>query len=121
MIAEWLRSIVRSVPRWMLPNRASRPNRPPVPIRRRPANVLVLKRWSVSGAPTPPLHWVPCHPATVARFKATVVCSRGHTMTLKQHAVDADGAVWPSLVCHAPGCEFHRYVQLDGWTGGAYD
>lgn len=112
MIAQFLRSIGRWFWQWVGPIRS------PLPSRCRPRNVLVLTRWNASGECPPPLHWVPCHPATAARFKATVVCNRGHALTLKQHTVDAQGAVWPSVVCPMPGCEFHRYVQLDGWMGG---
>ena len=121
MIAQFLRSIGRSFRQWVWLSRPPQANRPPSPVRRHPRKVLALTRWNASGEPPAALYWVPCHPATAARFKATIVCDRGHALTLKQHAVDAQGAVWPSVVCPTPGCEFHRYVQLDGWTGGAFE
>lgn len=119
MIVQFLQSFGRWIRQRLWPNRS--PQTTASPLRRRPRNVLALACWEADGEPTPALHWVPCHPTTAARFKATVVCDRGHALTLKQHAVDAQGAVWPSVVCPALGCEFHRYVQLDGWTGGAYE
>lgn len=93
----------------------------PPTLRHRPRNILALARWEADGESAPALHWVPCHAATAARFKATIVCDRGHASTLKQHAVDEQGAVWPSVVCSVPGCEFHRYVQLDDWTGETFE
>ena len=121
MTAQFLRSIGRWLRQWVWPSRSPQANRPLSPVRRRPRNVLVLTRWNANGEPPSALHWAPCHPDTAARFKATVVCDRGHALTLKQHAVDAQGAVWPSVVCATPGCEFHRYIQLDGWTGAAFE
>jgi hypothetical protein len=66
----------------------------------------------------PPLHWKACHPSTQRRFKADLTCSRGHGISLKNHRIEADGRVVPSVVCLAPGCDFHEYVSLDGWNGG---
>ncbi|MCJ2086731.1 hypothetical protein MKK88_12110 [Methylobacterium sp. E-005] len=37
---------------------------------------------------------------------------------LRDHTVEADGRVVPSIVCNAPGCDFHEIVRLEGWTGG---
>lgn len=121
MIAQFLRSIGRSLRQWVRLSWPPQANRTLSPVRRRPRNVMAMTRWNASGEPPPALHWVPCHPATTARFKATVVCDHSHAFTLKHHAVDAQGTVWPSVVCPTPGCEFHRYVQLDGWTGGDFE
>ena len=121
MIVKFLQSIGRWIRLRLWPSRSPQPTASPSPFRRRPRKVLALARWEADGGAAPALHWVPCHPATIARFKATVVCDRGHALTLKQHAVDAQGAVWPSVVCRAPGCEFHCYVRLERWTGGAIE
>ena len=74
--------------------------------------MVELKRYDGHGDP-PPLHWKPSHPATVYRFKATVTCARGHTMTLRGHSVAGNGEVRPSLVC--PLCTFHEWVTLRDW------
>jgi hypothetical protein len=47
-----------------------------------------------------------------------MACSRGHVFTLGGHSIDANGTVMPSVVCPAPGCSFHTYVRLEGWTAG---
>jgi len=106
MIAQFLRSICRWAQQKFWPSQCQ------------PRSILVIARWDANDEPTPALHWAPCHPATVARFKATVVCDRGHALTLRQHAIDAQGVVSPSVVCPAPGCDFHRFVQLDQWANG---
>jgi hypothetical protein len=62
--------------------------------------------------------WTPCHPSTAHRFKASMVCSHGHVLTLGSHSISANGDVWPSVVCPTPGCHFHEYVRLKGWTDG---
>jgi len=64
------------------------------------------------------MQWLPCHASTMHRFKATMACSRGHVLTLGGHSIDADGTVMPSVVCPKPGCSFHTYVRLEGWTAG---
>lgn len=67
---------------------------------------------------TPPMHWKPSHPSTIRRFKAEVTCARGHAIALRDHSVEADGRVVPSIVCNAPGCDFHEIVRLEGWSAG---
>jgi hypothetical protein len=67
------------------------------------------------------MYWKDCHPSTRRRFKAELTCSRGHGITLKGHAVHSDGRVEPSVVCLHPGCSFHEFVRLKGWTAGALD
>jgi hypothetical protein len=66
----------------------------------------------------PPMHWKPCHPATVKRFKAEFACPNGHGIILKGHSIDADGTVHPSVVCPAPACDFHDFVRLSRWDAG---
>ncbi len=71
-----------------------------------------------SCSPPPPLHWSPCHPSTLWRFKATLSCPNGHLLTLRQHFIRSDGLVMPSVVCLAENCTFHAYVKLSEWTFG---
>ncbi len=67
----------------------------------------------------PPLHWVPCHPATIHRFKATMACPAGHVLTLRIHSIKSDGSLAPSVVCPVERCTFHEYVRLADWTFGS--
>ena len=32
------------------------------------------------------------------------------------HEVGPDGTVTPSVVCVGDGCEFHKFIQLEGWN-----
>ncbi|SRR5258707_3292393 len=89
--------------------RFNRPSRPRVQIRRFD---------DVVDRP-PPLHWVPCHPSTIHRFKATMACPAGHVLTLRIHTIKADGSVMPSVVCPVAGCSFHDYVRLADWSFGS--
>lgn len=66
----------------------------------------------------PPMQWSACHPSTIRRYKATMTCSNGHTLTLRQHVIERDGTVWPSVRCPKKGCPFHAYVRLNNWTFG---
>jgi len=34
---------------------------------------------------------------------------------LTDHTISPDGKVTPSVVCPKEGCDFHEFVQLDGW------
>ena len=78
---------------------------------------ITLDRYDGDADP-PAMHWKPCHPRTVRRFKAHMTCASGHSTVLKDHAIRADGAVTPSVVCRAPGCQFHDFVVLAGWSDG---
>jgi hypothetical protein len=104
--------------RWLLSllGLASRPgvDRPGI---RRHFPTISIPRHAAQG-PAPPLHWTACHPSTQRRFKADLTCFRGHGISLKNHKIAADGRVVPSVVCLAPGCDFHEYVRLDEWSGG---
>jgi len=53
-----------------------------------------------------------------SRLAPVVVCSNGHESTMTTHTVAADGTVSPSMVCPVEGCQFHEYVQLEGWMSG---
>ncbi len=66
----------------------------------------------------PALHWTPCHPSTINRFKATMTCPKGHVITLRSHRIDSEGFVMPSVVCPVKGCMFHAYARLENWTFG---
>jgi hypothetical protein len=80
--------------------------------------VLVLSRCpGVTTAP-PKNHWAPCHPTTMTRFKASLTCPKGHPISLLNHEVRADGMVYPSVICLADGCSFHRWVRLSNWDFG---
>lgn len=62
--------------------------------------------------------WIACHPRTRARFKAEMICSRGHRLVLTNHRIKADGSVFPSVVCRTRGCTYHEVVRLVDWDGG---
>lgn len=47
---------------------------------------------------------------------ATFTCPNGHTCTLLDHNIAADGVVSPSVVCPYEHCDFHEYIQLEGWS-----
>lgn len=81
-----------------------------------PRRVLIRRHHGQGDAL--PLHWSPCHPSTITRFKAELTCSNGHGLTLRAHRIDASGAVFPSVVCPSEGCAFHEYVALDEWPFG---
>jgi hypothetical protein len=76
-----------------------------------------LEQYVGEGSP-PPLRWKASHPSTIRRFKAEVTCSRGHGITLRDHTIEADGQVLPSIVCKRAGCTFHEVVRLEGWSAG---
>ena len=84
----------------------------------RSRTVVKLKHWSGQNRP-PPLMWKDCHPRTRTTFKAELTCSNGHGVSLRGHSIAPDGRVSPSVVCLAPGCSFHDFVRLEGWSAGA--
>lgn len=90
------------------------------PERRRDVSrsIVQLQRWSGADRP-PPMMWKDCHPRTRATFKAELTCSNGHGVSLRGHSVTQDGRVSPSVVCLAPGCSFHDFVRLNGWSAGS--
>lgn len=77
-----------------------------------------LLREHLGEGPPPKLHWKASHPTTIRRFKAEVTCSRGHAIVLRDHTVEADGRVIPSIICKTSGCDFHEVVRLEGWSAG---
>lgn len=92
--------------------------RPAPPVRRRPTpwrGVAVSK--GDMAQPVGPC-WLPCHPRTRNQFKAEMICRSGHRLVLSKHRVAADGTVYPSVVCQAPGCSYHEIVRLVGWDAG---
>lgn len=90
----------------------------PAPQNRWRRPVVHATRWEGSQRP-PPLMWKDCSPRTRAVFKAEFTCNNGHGVSLRSHAIAADGTVHPSVVCLAPGCSFHDFVRLQGWTAGS--
>ena len=88
-----------------------------VPRQRWTRPTLELAEWKGVVGP-PPLMWKSCHPRTRATFKAELTCSHGHAVSLKGHFIHANGAVSPSVVCLSPGCDFHDFVRLAGWSAG---
>lgn len=89
----------------------------PTHVARRSFPTIALRQHLGDGRP-PELHWKASHPSTIRRFKAEVTCSIGHSITLRDHSVEADGRVIPSIVCKQPGCDFHEIVRLEGWASG---
>ena len=79
---------------------------------------LTIGRYGNPSDRPPPLHWTPCHPSTIGRFKATMACANGHVITLRSHTITSDGTVIPSVVCPAKRCMFHAYIRLEDWTFG---
>lgn len=95
--------------------RISRPALVPQPRRQYPR--MSLREHVGDGRPQN-LQWKASHPSTIARFKAEVTCSRGHAITLRDHTIEQDGRVIPSIVCKTQGCDFHEVVRLEGWRAG---
>ena len=77
-----------------------------------------LAQWQGTGSPAP-MMWKECHPRTRSTFKAELTCSNGHAVSLRGHSIEVDGVVSPSVVCTVPGCNFHDFVRLSGWSAGA--
>ena len=112
------------MPRWLLRlvglfggEPRGTPHRREMQAPRRSFPIVPLPEHSGEGSP-PRLHWKASHPSTITRFKAQMTCARGHGIALRDHSVEADGRVFPSVVCNAPGCDFHEYVRLEGWSAG---
>ena len=84
---------------------------------KRPKSLPVVRAPDGSNRPGP-MQWLPCHPSTLKRFKATMACPKGHLLTLGSHRITKAGSVSPSVICPAKGCSFHAYVKLRGWTFG---
>lgn len=69
----------------------------------------------------------PCHPdyqpgtwkglaLTDGGCSASFTCPRCENLAvLTGHHIDDSGKVSPSVVCPAEGCDFHEYIQLEGW------
>jgi hypothetical protein len=85
--------------------------------RQRSYPLIALNEHAGEGRPER-LHWKASHPSTIRRFKAEVTCSHGHGIALRDHTIEADGRVVPSIVCRTPGCDFHENVLLEGWRAG---
>ena len=58
-------------------------------------------------------------PTTKQRDTAAVSCPKcSRLFCVVGHAINDRGICRPSVVCPHPGCGFHEFVRLDGWTGG---
>ena len=90
----------------------------PRPVQRS-AHRVAIRRYAAVTADPPPLHWTPCHPSSVRRFKASITCPNGHGLTLRGHSVASNGDVSPSVVCPDRNCDFHAFIRLKRWTFGA--
>jgi len=60
-----------------------------------------------------PLTWLPLKAG--ARWTAEIICANGHSGSLTNHSIGADGAVSPSCLCPEEGCGWHEMVRLQGW------
>lgn len=49
------------------------------------------------------------------RRTATIMCPEGHIGSISNHTIDDQGVVNPSVVCPWEGCDFHDFIQLEGW------
>lgn len=113
---KWLKAVLRL---FVSEPRARRPVPRPTgdAPRSRSYPVIGLKEHVGEGRPEM-LRWKASHPSTIRRFKAEVTCSHGHGIALRDHTIEADGRVVPSIVCRTPGCNFHEIVRLEGWRAG---
>jgi hypothetical protein len=49
-------------------------------------------------------------------LSATFACPKCHMVgSLSDHEIAPDGTVTPSVVCPNEACDFHEYIQLEGW------
>lgn len=47
---------------------------------------------------------------------AIISCPKcGFSASLRDHSIDDNGDVNPSLVCPGEGCGFHEWITLAGW------
>lgn len=79
---------------------------------------VIIARFDEITTDPPLMHWAPCHPSVVARFKASMTCPNGHGLTLGGHTVATDGFVSPSVICPVRGCHFHEFIRLERWSFG---
>ena len=45
-------------------------------------------------------------------------CGEGILGDAAPHGIRENGKVYNSVVCQNPNCNFHHYIQLEGWNGG---
>ena len=110
-----LRRLLAAIYAWICSFFGAKPARPPA----QPTFRLVrIARFDQVTSDPPKMHWSPCHPSVVKRFKASMTCPNGHGLTLGGHTIDPDGTVHPSVVCPVRDCSFHEFVRLDGWSFG---
>ncbi len=49
---------------------------------------------------------------------ALFCCPNGHIGSLSDHQILDNGLVMPSVVCPHEGCNFHDFIELEGWSHG---
>jgi hypothetical protein len=62
------------------------------------------------------LHWRPYRSQT--EDSAVMTCPNGHEINLTDFRIEADGAIYPRVVCGASRCNFERFVMLQHWPAG---
>lgn len=78
--------------------------------------MVVLKRYQYPDRKLSPSTWEP-HMGG-GHQSAWIACPTcGQLATLGDHTIADNGKVTPSLVCPYDGCDFHDYVELEGWDG----
>lgn len=63
----------------------------------------------------PRLTWFMLDDTDTGEEEAFMSCSNGHVASFDDHDISEDGTVTPSVQCPVEGCDFHKYVRLQGW------
>ncbi len=50
---------------------------------------------------------------------ATICCPDCNKVAYLDHQIADNGDVYPSVVCPTPGCNWHVYVTLVGWSSSS--
>lgn len=114
----WITRLLRQLLAVSRNTEGYRPSPPPPSRQYQPAKWVARPVPRANEPETNGPSWIACHPRTRARFKAEMICSRGHRLVLSNHRIKADGSVFPSVVCRARGCTYHEVVRLVDWDGG---
>ena len=86
---------------------------------------MILLKPSPDSDGDVPLTWRNYKDATgkVLECNPVIVDANGHYLSIHKHVVDPDGTVHgppgenSSVVCPVPGCGWHEFVKLEGWSG----
>ena len=77
---------------------------------------LAIPRAADSDGPGPSWNYLKTNDGLTAWLK----CPNGHTTSVDNHTIDANGKVSPSVVCPGwPGiesCDWHVFIHLVGWN-----